>query len=217
MQQMASLLLQNFRIIFCIISLQTVICNKTYGQVGREDTTILLKVFREVSIQELLVYVDKVNMQKSIPIRLKEFIQSGKLSNIRKNKSGTLSALTKAEKKYLLTNIKRKTNWPDNLFANSKRINADSLWTFLNQENINRITNINKAALNQDSLAYKKATRQFPFVFVFTKPVYIRNNTICLISFAAMCGRDCGRDEISFYKKENNVWTKWIVVSAGDF
>jgi len=73
------------------------------------------------------------------------------------------------------------------------------------------------AALQNDTATVRKLRYDYTFVFTFAKPVYIRDNTVCLVAFGAMCGSDCGRTETSFYRRENNEWTKWIIVSAGDF
>jgi hypothetical protein len=32
-----------------------------------------------------------------------------------------------------------------------------------------------------------------------------------------MCGGDCGRAQTSFYKKEDDEWIEWIIVSSGVF
>lgn len=204
------------KILICNCLLQMSIFS-AFCQTNIEDTIVLRKVFNEVSSQRQIAYVDSVNMNGYVPDVLMEAIQKGKITDTRKTRKPNSLTLTKAEQNYLLEQITQQTVWSDNLLADSRLIESDSMWVYLRQENTKRIAAMNKAAMENDTLALKKARLNYSYVFTFTKPVYIRDNTICLISFAAVCGTECGRNEISFYKKENNEWGKWIVISAGDF
>ena len=205
---------RTFVILIWLISVQLFCIYKTYGQVSQDDTTILLKAFRQVTWQQPIIYVDIVNANSSVPERLREVFQKGTITDKRK---GNFITLTKTEQDYLLSQLGQQTVWSDNLFSNSKRIDTDSMWTYLRQMNAQRTLSINQAALKNDTVLIKKLKYDYPYVFTFAKPIYIRNNTVCLIAFGAMCGGECGQTETSFYKKENNEWTKWIIVSAGDF
>lgn len=189
----------------------------TYGQLSKDDTAILFKAFRQITSQEQIIYIDTVNANGSVPTRLKEIFQKGKVTDKR---SGNSVTLTKSEQEYLLSQLGQRIIWNDNLFNNGKRISSDSMWTFLKKLNTERVATINQAVIDKDTLTIKKLPqliKNHPFVFTFAKPIYIHDNTICLISFGAMCGGDCGQTETSFYKKVNNQWTKWIVVTAGYF
>ena len=205
---------RTFVILIWLISVQLFCIYKTYGQVSQDDTTILLKAFRQVTWQRPIIYVDIVNANSSVPERLREVFQKGTITDKRK---GNFITLTKTEQDYLLSQLGQQTVWSDNLFSNSKRIDTDSMWTYLRQMNAQRTLSINQAALKNDTVLIKKLKYDYPYVFTFAKPIYIRNNTVCLIAFGAMCGGECGQTETSFYKKENNEWTKWIIVSSGDF
>jgi hypothetical protein len=186
----------------------------TYSQVSQDDTTILLKAFRHVTKQQQIVYVDTVNANSFMLEQLKEAFQKGTVTDKRQGNSITL---TKTEQDELLSKLGQQTVWPDNLFPNSKRLDADSMWTFLRQMNEQRVLSINQAAFQKDNATIQNLRYEYPFVFTFAKPIYIRDKTFCLIAFSAMCGGNCGQTETSIYKKENNSWTKWIIVSAGDF
>ena len=194
--------------------LQVLMVCATYGQTDQDDTTILRKAFREVTSLRQIVYVDTVNSNRVVPDRLKEIIYKDMITD---KQSGNSLKLKKDEQDYLFSQLSLRTIWTDNIFTDSKLINSDSMWTYLSQENKKRIVDMNQAVLSKDTLTLKKLQYYYSYVFAFTKPIYIRDNTICLISFAGMCGIECGREETSFYKKENNEWTKWIIVSAGDF
>lgn len=204
-------------ILFGITLMQMAATIPTYGQVDEDDIFILLKAFREVTSQEQIFYVDTVNKDTTIPEPIREVFQKGKIIDAKKSGQINSLRLTKAEKKYLLEQIGKTTILEENFFVGSKRIDSDSIWVFLKKENTRRVTSINQAALNGDTLSYKKLNYHYSYVFSFSKPIYIRDKTVCLISFVAMCGVNCGREETSFYRKENNEWKKWIVVSAGDY
>ena len=208
------MLTRTFVILIWLTSIQFFGVGVTYGQVSQDDTAILLKAFRQITTQRQIVYVDSVNANKSVPERLKDAFQKGTVTDKRQGNSITL---TKAEQNYLLSQLGQQMVWSDSLFPNSKRINADSMWTFLRQMNAQRVLSLNQAASQKDTVTIKNLKYYYPYVFIFAKPIYIRNNTVCLIAFSAMCGGNCGQTETSFYKKINNEWTKWIIVSAGDF
>jgi hypothetical protein len=188
----------------------------TYGQLSHEDTAILSKAFRQIASQEQILYIDTVNADASVITRLKEIFHKGELTDKR---LGNTITLTKSEQKYLLTELGQRIIWNDYLFTNGKRISSDSMRIFLKKQNTDRVKTINQAAKSKDTLTIKALgeLKNYPYVFTFAKPIYIRNNTVCLISFIAMCGNECGQTETSFYKKVNNEWTKWVVVSSGTF
>lgn len=208
-------------LIICIIIL---LSNGLYAQSNEQDTILLRKVFGEVPSHAQSFYVSPINKGKKVSERLKEIILVGKIMDSRKIDSLILS---KEEQKYLLNQMAQTTIWTDNLFSGFKRIDTDSAWLFLEQENKNRYATlkaaIDTALLSGDTARAAKLNQQYytyaymTFIFYFPKPIYIRDNTICLISYTAMCGELCGFNETSFYKKENNEWKRWIVISSGVF
>lgn len=211
---MTAVLTRTFVMLLWLTSVQLFCVGETYGQISQDDTTILLKAFRHVTTQRQIVYVDTVSTYKDSQDQLFKTIKNSSISDKR---SGNTLTLSKAEQDLILTQLRQQTVWSDNLFSNSKRIDADSMWTFLRQMNAQRVLSLNQAALQKDTMTIKNLRYDYPYVFTFAKPIYIRDNTVCLISFGAMCGDNCGQTEPSFYKKENNEWIKWIIVSAGDF
>lgn len=204
-----------YLIISLLLFVQCLNFIETFGQISKDDNAILNNIFKQVTINEFIVYVDTVNNTDfAAHYRLKDIINKGVITDRKQEKT---IILTKKEKKYLLLQLCEPTVWADSLFPNSKRIQSNEMWTYLSQENNKRREAINQAYLEKDTLKIKKLRYDYTFVFSLLRPIYIRNNTVCLTSYSAMCGVDCGRTEISFYKKENNEWTKWIIISAGDF
>lgn len=103
--------------------------------------------------------------------------------------------------------------WPDSLFEDSKRIHHDSLLKYVNTLNRHVFD-----SLKSDSA---KLTQYFKgyftyYSFLFSKPIYLRNNSIFLIQFVWLTGTG-GFHEMAFYRKTENSWKKWIVFNHGDF
>ena len=104
--------------------------------------------------------------------------------------------LTETEREMLLKQARKQSlyPWPDELLKGSRKIEVDSIWTYL------------KSA---------KPKRGRAWVFGFSKPIFFRQNTFCLFAYMARCGEDCGHAETAFYKKEGDTWEQWIIISAG--
>lgn len=111
--------------------------------------------------------------------------------------------LTKEERKILISAFGASCTWDTDLFPNSISVENED-------EGFNIISML-KSGNNQ-----KPDTGHF-YVFLFSKPIYIRNNSVCLIAMSAICGGTCGITDISFYKKVNEKWEKWINVGGGVF
>lgn len=183
-QPMVTMLTRTFVFLIWLTLVQLFCVGATYGQVHQDDTTILLKAFRQITKQGQIVYVDTVNAHNGSIDRLLKAIRDGKIIDKR---NGNSLMLTKAEQDHILTQLGQQTVWPDNLFPNSRRIDADSMWNYLIQRNEQRVLLLHQAALQKDTITIKQLRYDYPYVFTFAKPIYIRNSTVCLISFAAMC------------------------------
>ena len=115
-------------------------------------------------------------------------------------------SLTKAEQKYIFNQLDSLHNlvWTANLFTNSTRVSHDSLGTIV----FNEIEKANRLVWTA------KSGKQ---IWEFTNPIFLRQNSICLLFTLYICGGECGRDELCFYKNINGNWKKWITVSSGVF
>ncbi|MBL0049285.1 MAG: hypothetical protein IPP32_14460 [Bacteroidetes bacterium] len=204
------------KLLICsIIQLVTILV--TYGQISEDDSTILLKAFRQVTLRDQIVYTNKFTPESYFADMLKGRIEKGIITENSKDPKSKSITLTSEEQKYLLGQLKQQITWADNLFLNSKLIDADSVWTYSSQMSTNHISAVNQAILLKDTLRIIELKKHNPFVFTFLRPIYLRDKSICLITFIALCGNSCGRSEMSFYKREKNDWKKWIVVSNGQF
>ena len=63
-----------------------------------------------------------------------------------------------------------------------------------------------------DTLRHQRLYGQYWF---FSKPIFIRDNSICLFYYIFYCGNTCGHSQLAFYRWRNNKWTKWIHVIGG--
>jgi len=211
-------IMQTCLLLILLTTVQIYCGGVTYGQLSQDDKTILRKAVIRIIPLEKIVYVDTVSRHNRslnfVLDRLSNAIQNGKLSDKR---NGDTLTLSKTEQKYILTQLEQQTVWPVNLFPNSKRIDTDSMTSHIRQMNLQRRLKLNLAKLQKDTLTIKKLRYDLPYVFTFLKPIYIRDKTICLIAFSAICGGECGLAETSLYKKEKNGWSKWMILSAIDY
>jgi hypothetical protein len=178
----------------------------TFGQLSQDDTILLLKSIKQISDLTPITYLD------SSPFfsrdRLIKKIEAGKIENI-SNSVPDAIYLNKEEQELILTEFKTNTKWPDNILPNSRKINTDSIWTYLSKVNGNRTEKRNNG---DKPISYEDLLIEYAYVYSIDKPIYIRNKTICLITVTAICGQNCGRTLSIFYKKENETWKGWIIV-----
>lgn len=50
-------------------------------------------------------------------------------------------------------------------------------------------------------------------LFTLSKPVFLRNNSICILYKASDCGMLCGGGTLVIYKKENDKWKNYMVLA----
>jgi hypothetical protein len=109
--------------------------------------------------------------------------------------------LTKSEKLYINDQLDKMTgkSWTENLMKNSQKLNNDSLEIL-----------IGKQGLGWLDKYYEKYKTGF---YSFSKPIFLRNNTICIFSFDYSCGILCAYGETAIYFKHNGEWSKWLIIS----
>ncbi|PQJ12625.1 hypothetical protein CJD36_002465 [Flavipsychrobacter stenotrophus] len=196
---------------YLIMSLSSI--SNSYGQINRDDTAVL-RTFLE---SRPIVYVDTVDGSiNDLTYRLNIMLAKAAITDIRTNNRNKL-ILTKTEKAYLRANVGKKTVWGKDLFPDAKCITSDSMRPYLRNEIITARVKIEKALANKDTVTLREIRANRAYVFYFTKPIYLRNKTLCFITCVALCGPECGHSQTCFLKKENNEWHTLVVVSAGEF
>ncbi len=176
-----------YLILFCCLF----IVSNSYSQSTKNSIKFLQEFFAD---KLPIVYSDTIH-QYDLKY-LKEAIVKDTLYNnffFGQNNAGRQLILTKDEKKYLLEKIDEQQDfiWPNNLFQNSQKID-------LEEKNSN--SNL------------KKKLKKFQSIYNFSKPVFIRNNSICIFYYGYYCGGECGQGSIEIYRKINSKWTKWITM-----
>ena len=134
-----------------------------------------------------------------------------------KNKASI--TLTEKERAYILSQLQNFPNeiLPDSLLPNSKRAAIGNIQKIVRQVNESVYDSLMR--LHDTTAAYKFLSSGFMHSsFFFSKPIYIRNNSVLLAYFSWLVGnRWGGRSELCFYRKENNNWVKWIMVTSRDY
>ena len=107
--------------------------------------------------------------------------------------------LTREEKQYLITELKKAQDFEWKLKPNPNLISVAletselAILNFLKEDRLRRLK-------------------------LISKPVFIRNNSIaCVYSAHLCCGSFYGYTSLSFYKEVNGIWTEWIHISVGNF
>jgi hypothetical protein len=200
-----------FRLLFMIPFLYS--C-QLYGQLNSQDT-IMIKCATMRTEGTVFTYADKsVGWQ-----RIGEKLADRKFRGITKQTEYNSITLSMKERRYLRQQIEENKGftWNDSLIANSRRIKSDSVMKIISEQFRIYRDEINNALLNHDTIALNRIVAKKPWVYGFSKPLYLRDDTICLLYHLAFGDGDSGYDEVSFYKKENNLWTKWIVIGEGEY
>ena len=186
-----------------------------FAQTNNSDTTILKLFVINNRLQNQIVYADKsLGWDK-----LKELVNEKEITWKGEKQSKTIR-LTKKERNYILGQIEENKNlvWGDNLFANSKRIPADSMLRYLKNELDVRNDSINKAIARKDYATIDKLNKLRPWAFGFSKPIYFRDNKYCLLFQTALCGRgDCGFENINVLINEDGEWRLFIFTNQRDY
>ena len=163
---------------------------------AQEDSTLmefLENVIKRKSDSSMICYTSKLH-PGMYDFMMEKILIKRKIRDISKlNKDKFI--LTSQEIKLLksdMTEAKEQT-WKEDLFLKSKRIQADSIQSFL-------VSDQNKE------------------LFIFSKPSFIRNNTVAFFYVVHLCcGGIYGPVDLSFYKKETSGWKRWIRIDGGAF
>ena len=99
--------------------------------------------------------------------------------------------LTKQEKSYILNQLEKlkKYKWSNSLFTKSKSVTGEQVWNGL-------------------------AKDMFWEVHEFSKPIFIRDNSVCLVYYMHFFGVG-GPSYFGFFKEQNGQWKEWISIYSG--
>lgn len=91
------------------------------------------------------------------------------------------------------------------------------MWIVMKEYDTQKKLAMKEAISQGDTATFHTVRRTYLCLTSFLKPIYIRNNTVCLFGFATLITvSGDGVTIIQFYKKEDNQWKPWIVVEQSE-
>jgi hypothetical protein len=148
-----------------------------------------------------------------------DFISShlNKRAYTTKMKDGTVRSLklSKKEHRYLLKNVKELGShvFPNILFENSLVMPEDSILHFLKGLYEAERRKYDTMSLREKADRFQRPW--WPNIFIFSKPIMLRNNSLMLLYTLRRYGENGGEILLSFYKKIDGSWTRWVFASQG--
>ncbi|MBA3827642.1 MAG: hypothetical protein H0X33_01780 [Taibaiella sp.] len=190
-----------------------ILTSKTYCQETNPFEFIQPEILKYVG-SEKIVYTDRIT---EVYLVVKETYNEKLYQRTGSNKKIAFQ-FTKSEKHYILQQLKLCTKpiWSDALFNDSKMISADSViqyYKIKQKLNIKLYRLIDTPEYSREfRLASIKEISRKNWIFMFSNPIYIRNNSLAVIFIKRLCGLDCGNGELAVYRKTNGKWEKWIYI-----
>jgi|GEM_PF-4826254 len=186
------------------------------GQTDTLSTNILEKIMRLEQPAHTIYYTDQLHSEWISGI--KDRLKSQRLVGYTGFAGRKELYLTKDEKKHIdscLVNLSAHL-WEDSLFGNSKRISKDSMWGHIRKRR-EIYEKARSAARQFDTTVTMDNTIEQANVFQFSPPIFIRNNSICIVSFVRLCGSECGVHELTVYRFQNGQYERWLFLDGGAF
>lgn len=108
--------------------------------------------------------------------------------------------ITAEERLYINTQIGKMKDsvWGNNDFLSFRLITTDT---------VNAILADRKRGWTE---MYKRGINRF---YVFSVPIFIRNDTYCFFYYGYSCGWRCGQGRFAIYRKEKGKWMPFVVLS----
>jgi hypothetical protein len=178
------------------------------GKLMGQAPDIVEQVIRDKQDTAKVYYEDSVaRLVRGVSVYQRQLLKKRKYSSYNVyNLNGNKIVLTRREKGYINKELlkMRSEVWPVNLFANSVRVPSDSAWQYIRQ-------------LARQNFAGGRQSR-YQQLWSFSRPIYLRNNTICLFSWTYICHSSCGEQEILFYKKNAaGRWERYVFLDGRVF
>lgn len=158
----------------------------SYSQSTKNSTIVLQKFFADKFPITYSDTIHQYDLKYLKQVLADDILYNSSLSGQKDNIRQLI--LTKNEKKYLLKKVDEQQGfvWPDNLFQNVRKDSSDKK---------NLTSNFKKF---------------FQPIYNFSKPIFIRNDSICIFYYGYYCGGECGQGSVEIYHKIDGKWTNWI-------
>ncbi len=199
----------------CIIML-LLAGNVVFGQTESDDIIIYKKLLFKNDPDSAIIYADSTMGWDKIL----ESLEEGYLKvTFGKNEDQKIK-LTKGELQEIKSRISEYRNFvlPENLFQNSRRIPADSLHRFIYDQHLGKAAKINNALESKDYNTLKKLNgAALNWVHGFSKPVFFKDNTFCVVYRMAFCDISAGHESVTVLKNTSGSWEVWGHLYLGDW
>ncbi|MGA0560135.1 hypothetical protein ACO2Q8_25965 [Larkinella sp. VNQ87] len=114
----------------------------------------------------------------------------------------SILVLSDQEREYLLQELEKQQNRTDSSLVNV--FEAGTVTT----DNSGQLGYFNR---NRDWSDFKQA--QANSFYSFSRPLFIRNNTLCFFYYYFTCGHNCSHGKFAVYRKtRDNAWLPWLVL-----
>ena len=197
-----------------ILILSLLICSyNSFSQIDKNGADLLMTLISPYK-QETIAYVDS-----AVPYDTTSLFKRINQDTLFNPNNIEYLVLTSEEKVLIISEVIRNNNycWDAGLFDISLMVKKDSMWDFLKGQNTLIFESLHKAITNSDSISINNYKDKYVWVFLFSKPIFFRNESVCLLSFYAFMAPSAGHHEMGFYKKNKGKWEGWIGLSSGDW
>lgn len=165
------------------------LCQNLNGQTDKDFKKIIEDCIRAKQDTGIIVYHDTALIFNPV---IKRVLKKRVVSGVINDTIGSNIVLSKSERKIIIreSQSREKTVWPDSLF--------------------------NLARKTSEGYSIYQSRRDYKIkVFDFSKPIFIRGNSVCVFQLIFMYGHSAGYNLLYFYKKENEIWRQWLMIVLG--
>lgn len=150
------------------------------------------------SIDSITVYSNGISNKRIDEI--KNILNADTLADIECKKN--IIVFNKYEREYILKQLEKMKSelWPEKLFKNSLMIDRDTINTMF------------KKTMVQQVEFFRKYPHGYSF---FSRPIFIRKNTICIFYSGYNCASNCFDDQLFIMRKEAEDWVPFILLIDG--
>lgn len=196
-----------------------IISLKSFSQ-NRNDELILKKIFGADSVPEVAYATESKGYDKI------EEIISRKIIFSRTATGDTIRLkLSQQEIENVKKEIQNSKNFifPIKLFPNTHGIAKDKMDSYVANKRKIWTTNYHAALKSGDTAKINKFRKENgysheTYVHFLSKPIYLRNETLCIIYDAKLCNLDQGVggcQQVLFYQKNEDTWSKLFGITIG--
>jgi len=200
---------------FLILLILLSYTSAVWSQITRADSAFIYDQIRSIQPSGTIYYADKP-LKRTIIEGIQKLGKGIFYSPSDLFHEHTIK-LTIGERNYIIAELKKglTLKFPDKLFENSIRLSSDSIGFKVDKMNILRNDSIKKSA--EISHLWPKDFRElYKWSFFFTKPIYIRNQSV-IFAYFMYYTLNGGEEGLWIYRKKEDKWIRWIAISGGAY